>query len=128
MKTIGKIVIAGAILMVLAAAGCGAILFAGANSASHAISNAEKRDTAQAHAFAAKFATVRSGDSLTGQGGMTKAQVRALLGAPKPGDVTETRSDGNVMSTWSYSFLMAKGSVIYSVSFTNGHVDSKSRM
>jgi uncharacterized protein (AIM24 family) len=128
MKTIGKIVTAGAILMVLAAAGCGAVLFAEASSPSHAINKAEKRDTAEAHAFAAKFGRVRSGDSLTGQGGMTKAQVRALLGTPKPGDVTETRSDGNVMTTWSYSFLMAKGSVIYSVSFTNGHVDSKSRM
>ena len=128
MKTIVKIVAAGLILLVVSVAGCTALVSAGAHEASKAIDKAEKRDTARAAAFRAKFAKVHAGDTLTGAGGMSKVQVAAILGHPKAGDIAETRSSGDVLTTWSYDFVMSKGSMMYSVDFTNGRVSGKSRV
>jgi len=122
-----KIVAAGVILMIIAIAGCTALVGAGADQAAKAINKSQKRDTAQARAFARKFAHVKVGDTLTGAGGMTFAQVRALLGKPKPSDVTQTKSSGTTLTTWSYTYWMSNGSSIFSVEFTNGHTSGKSR-
>lgn len=127
MKTVMKIVAAGVILMIIAIAGCTALVGAGADQAAKAINKSQQRDTAQAQAFAHKFAKVKVGDTITGAGGMTFAQVRALLGKPKPGDVTQTKSSGMTLTTWSYTYLMSNGSSIFSVDFTNGHTSGKSR-
>lgn len=90
--------------------------------------HAQKNDTAAAKAFETKFAKVTVGDVLTGHGGMSKAQVAALVGQPKPNNITETRTDGATMVTWSYDFVMSKGSMMYSVDFMNGHGSGKSSL
>lgn len=128
MKTIAKIVVAGVILMIIGVAGCTALVGAGANQAAKAINHAQQRDTSQARAFSRKFAQVKVGDTITGSGGMSFAQVRALLGKPKPSDVTQSKSQGLTMTSWSYTFLMSNGSMEYSVDFINGHTSGKSRI
>ena len=128
MKGFVKIIAAGLVLIVLAVAGCAALVGAGANEAAHAIKKSEQRDTNAARVFAPKFAKVRVGDSLTGHGGMSFAQVRGLLGKPQPGHVTESKSHGIQIVTWSYDFVLSNGSSLYSVEFVNGKVSSKDRM
>jgi len=126
-KTVMKIVAAGVILMIIGIAGCTALVGAGAHEAATAIDKSQKRDTAQAQAFAHKFAHVKVGDTITGAGGMSFAQVHTLLGKPNPSDVTQTKSSGMTLTTWSYTYLMSNGSSIFSVDFTNGHTSGKSR-
>jgi hypothetical protein len=128
LKTFFKIVAGVCVGGILLAAGCAAVVGFGANQAAKSISHAEASDTAASKVFAHKFAHVKTGDTITGAGGMSFAQVRHLLGAPKASDVTSTQSNGYKLVTWSYSFLLAKGSAIYSVDFANGHVSGKSRM
>jgi hypothetical protein len=38
------------------------------------------------------------------------------------------RTDGATMVTWSYDFVMSKGSMMYSVDFMNGHGSGKSSL
>lgn len=128
MRGFMKILLAGFILMILGAGACGVVVFAGASSASHAITQAQKSDSAAARAFAPKFAKVTVGDSLTGKGGMTIARARALLGSPKPGNIVKSQSSGYVLTSWSYDFMLSNGKSVYSVDFANGRVSSKSSL
>lgn len=128
MKTIGKIVAAGLILLVICVAGCAALVGAGANEAAKAIDKAQKSDTAAARQFKTKFAKIKVGNTLTGKGGMSFAEVKAIIGAPKPRDVMESRSQGMKLTTWSYTFLMSDESMSYSIDFANGHVMGKTRI
>lgn len=128
MKLVLKIIAAGLVLMVIGIAGCTALVGAGAKSVSDSVNKAQKSDNAGARAFAPKFAKVKVGDTLTGNRGMTFAQVRALLGSPKPGNVVTSQSSGYKLTSWSYDFILANGKSIYSVDFANGKVSNKTSL
>jgi hypothetical protein len=128
MKGFMKIVLAGLVILVIFAGGCAVVIGMGASSVSNSISNAQHTDSAQSKAFAAKFKRVKVGDALSGKGGMTFRQVRALLGKPKPGNVTTTQSQGFTDTSWDYDFVLSNGKSIYSVDFTNGHVSNKTSL
>jgi outer membrane protein assembly factor BamE (lipoprotein component of BamABCDE complex) len=55
--------------------------------------------------------------------GMTKPQLRTLLGKPESTD--ETTVSGSTMECWYYGILAQSGS--YQFCFSNGKLDSKSR-
>jgi hypothetical protein len=128
MKTIVKIVVAGLILIIIIVAGCTALVGGAAKEASDNISSAQQSDTAKAKAFAVKFAKVKTGDTISGAGGMTFSQVQTLLGKPKTGDISETKSGGMTLTTWTYTYILSDESSIFSVDFTNGKVSGKTRM
>ncbi len=128
MKGFMKIVLAGLVLLLVVVGGCVAIVGFGANEASKAISSEQQSDTKKSARFATRFKTVKVGDTLTGQGGDSKAEVAARLGKPHKSDITQTKSGGTTLVSWTWTFILSNGSSVYSVDFTNGHVSSKTKM
>lgn len=126
MKLVLKIMAGICLSGLLLVGGCAALVGVGANSAATAITKAEKRDTAAAATFKHQFAKVKVGDELTGAGGMTKAQVAKLLGAPKPRSIIVTKGAHYTSVSWSWDFMMSNGHVLFSVDFLNGHATGKS--
>jgi hypothetical protein len=124
-----KIIIPGVLVGgLLLVAGCAVVVALGTSSAVHRASVQEAKSTARAARFRSKLKLVKVGDPITGEGGSTVNQVLALLGRPHYGDTTVTHSGGATLMTYSYHFPEATGSPSWIVSFTNGHVTSKTSM
>jgi hypothetical protein len=128
LKGFFKLVAVGVVVLVIGVVGVVALIGAGASSVSHAVSKAEKSDTANARAFQPKFAKIKVGNALSGKGGMTFAEVKALVGKPQPKNISTTESAGYKLTTWSYDFFLSNGKSIYSVEFSNGRVSGKTTM
>jgi hypothetical protein len=124
MKAVLKILAALVLFGIIGIVALIALVGAGAS----AVSDAQTKDTASSHAFAQRFTHVHVGDALSGSGGMTRRQVRAILGRPTADNITRTQSGGIILVTWSYPFTLANGTSLYDVEFTNGHVSGKSRI
>lgn len=85
-------------VLALAGAGCAAMIGGVANDRPKNINEIEQRDTEAVHVFATNFSKVEAGRALTGKGGMTFAQVRGILGRPKAGNVTPSKSGGGTVT------------------------------
>ena len=59
---------------------------------------------------------------------MSFLQVAAILGSPKPGDMTETQDPGVTLTTWKWPFVLSSGSAIYSVTFLNEMTADKAKV
>jgi hypothetical protein len=114
--------------MLLLLGGCVALIGIGANSASNSLSSDTAHFDKSAAHFRVEYRKVKVGNVLTGKGGMTIAQVVALLGKPDKGDVTVTNSGGEKDVTYDYHFFQATGSPSWVISFTNGKVTDKSSL
>ena len=118
-------VFVGGLLLVV---GCVAVIGLGANSASNSLSSDTAHFDKSAAHFRVEYRKVKVGNTLTGKGGMTIAQVVALLGKPDKGDISVTNTGGTKLATYDYHFFQATGSPSWVISFTNGHVTDKTSM
>ena len=124
MKTFLKILAAMMVLGILGVAGCAALIGGAANQVSKDSHSADQ----SAAKFRVEFRHIKVGDSITGHGGMTLAQVRRLVGKPDKGDVSKTRTGGMTLVTYTYHFFLATGAPAWVIGFTNGRVTDKSSL
>ncbi|OIK10352.1 hypothetical protein BIV60_21635 [Bacillus sp. MUM 116] len=71
----------------------------------------------------AEYDKIRVGNSKTGQGGMTKAEVEKIVG--KPTSQTQGQSGKKVMEVYTYAASAGPNSIL--VTYIHGHVSGKSQ-
>ena len=94
-----------------------------------ALSRAYEHGDAAAARLRKAFRRVEVGDPTTGKGGMTIAQVVALMGRPDEphadGSITAIRKDGHKVIWYTYLPRFASYDPAWDVFFTNGRVSGK---
>ena len=124
MGTVTKVIVGVLTACVLLAT---VIIGANADRADNAISSARSEDMQAGAEFDKKFKKVKLMSVVTGKSGMSLDQVAAILGKPKPSDITEETSPGITVTTWTWSFVLSDRLTIYTVKFLNGQTSTKSK-